>query len=263
MLAATAQFNQQPELEQTRGIMGRFILFICFVMVSYTFAVQAALQFAPSGATSSLVTFPLTLLWFGAAWLLMRCSGLPLAFFGVTTRGWRSSMRQTLVWTVAGCTGATLLKLGLIETHQLFADEPLFNLSGLSDPATTNAEVQTALMLAAVYAVTAPLQEFVMRAALQMPLHHCLVGRSSRAQSIVLSSALFSVGPRAPVIEFRARRVLRRSPLGWTLRAPAPAGRRLGVPSARRLVCLSRCRVRTLVLSTAVTTPAMTVENVA
>lgn len=192
MLAATAQFNQQPELEQTRGIMGRFILFICFVMVSYTFAVQAALQFAPSGATSSLVTFPLTLLWFGAAWLLMRCSGLPLAFFGVTTRGWRSSMRQTLVWTVAGCTGATLLKLGLIETHQLFADEPLFNLSGLSDPATTNAEVQTALMLAAVYAVTAPLQEFVMRAALQMPLHHCLVGRSSRAQSIVLSSALFS-----------------------------------------------------------------------
>lgn len=184
--------EQRLELERTRAIMGRFIVFMCFVMVSYTFALQAAVKFVPAGVTPSVVTVPLTLLWSGAAWLLMRRSGLPLAFFGATTRGWRSAMPQTLVWTLAGCAGAALLKFVLIQTHVAFADAPLFNLSGLLDPRTTSAGLQAALMLAVVYAVTAPLQEFIVRAGLQTALHRCLAGRSPSMQSIVLSNALFA-----------------------------------------------------------------------
>jgi CRP/FNR family transcriptional regulator, cyclic AMP receptor protein len=187
-----AALEQQLELEHTRAIMGRFIIFMCFVMVSYTFALQITMKLLPPGVTSSLVTFPLTVLWSGAVWLLMRRSGLPPAFFGVTTRGWWSSMPQTLVWTLAGCAGATLLKLVLIETHGAFANERLFNLSGLLDQSAGSAELQVALILAAVYAVTAPLQEFIVRAGLQTPLHRCLVGRAPSTQSILLSNAIFA-----------------------------------------------------------------------
>jgi hypothetical protein len=161
-------------------------------MASYTFALPLAAQFAPAGATSSAVTFPLTLLWFATAWLLMRRSGLPRAFFGVTTRGWWSTMPQTLGWTLAGCAGVTLLKLVLNETHVAFANEPLFHFSGLFNPGTRSAELQAALILAVVYAVTAPLQEFIMRAGVQTALDHCLVGRSPGTQSIVLSNVLFA-----------------------------------------------------------------------
>lgn len=187
-----AALAQQLECEQTRAIMGRFIIFTCFVMVSYTFALQIAAKVLPPSVTPSLLTFSLTLLWFVAAWLFVRRSGLPPGFFGVTTRGGWSSMPQTLVWTLAGCAGATLLKLVLIATHVSFAGEPLFHLSGLLDPGTTSEELQATLILALVYAVTAPLQEFIVRAGLQTPLRRCLVGRSSSAQSIVLSNALFA-----------------------------------------------------------------------
>jgi hypothetical protein len=192
MVAATATLEPQRELEQTRAIMRLFVVFMCFVMVSYTFALPIAAKVLPPGLTSSVLTFPLTLLWFGAAWVLVRRSELPLAFFGVTARGAWSSMPQTIVWTLAGCTGATILKLVLIGTDAAFAHERLFNLAGLLDPRTTGAELRVALLLAAGYAVTAPLQEFIVRSGLQTALERCLAGPAAGVQSIVLSNALFA-----------------------------------------------------------------------
>ena len=87
VVAATATLEPQLELEQTRAVMRLFVVFMCFVMVSYTFALPIAAKVLPAGLTSSVLTFPLTLLWFGAAWVLVRRSELPLAFFGVTTHG--------------------------------------------------------------------------------------------------------------------------------------------------------------------------------
>lgn len=192
MAAAAATLESQRELEQTRVVIRLFVVFMCFVMVSYTFALPIAAKVLPAGLTSSVLTFPLTLLWFCAAWLLMRRSELPLAFFGVTTRGAWSSMPQTLVWTLAGCAGATLLKLVLIATDQAFAHERLFNLAGILNPHPTSPEFRLALLLAAVYAVTAPLQEFIVRSGLQTALERCLAGPAAGVQSIVLSNALFA-----------------------------------------------------------------------
>lgn len=192
MVAATATLEPHRELEQTRAVMRLFVVFMCFVMVSYTFALPIAAKVLPAGLSSSVLTFPLTLLWFGAAWVLVRRSELPLAFFGVTTHGALASMPQTLVWTLAGCAGATLLKLVLIGTDGAFAHERLFNLAGLLDPRTTGAELRVALLLAAAYAVTAPLQEFIVRSGLQTALERCLAGPAAGVQSIVLSNALFA-----------------------------------------------------------------------
>ncbi|HUR36066.1 MAG TPA: CPBP family intramembrane glutamic endopeptidase [Vicinamibacterales bacterium] len=192
MLAATATLEQPGELEQTRTVMRLFVVFLCFLMVSYTFALPIAARVLPAHLTSSVVTFPLTLLWFGVAWVLVRRTDLPLAYFGVTTQGWWSSMPQTLVWTLAGCAGATLLKLVLIGIDGAFAHERLFDLAGLLDPRTTRAQLQVALWLAAAYAVTAPLQEFIVRAGLQTALERCLAGPASGVRSIVLSNAIFA-----------------------------------------------------------------------
>jgi CRP/FNR family cyclic AMP-dependent transcriptional regulator len=52
--------------------------------------------------------------------------------------------------------------------------------------------VQLVLILAAVYAFTAPLQELTVRAGLQTAFQHFLIGRSASWQSIVLSNALFA-----------------------------------------------------------------------
>ena len=192
MTTATAALEPHRELEQTRVVMRLFVVFMCFVMVSYTFALPIAAKVLPADLTSSVLTLPLTLLWFAAAWVLVRRSELPLAFFGVTARGAWSSMPQTLMWTIAGCAGATILKLVLIGTDDAFANERLFSLAGLLNPQTTGAELQVALWLAAGYGLTAPLQEFIVRAGLQSALERCLAGPAAGVQSIILSNALFA-----------------------------------------------------------------------
>jgi len=194
MSVAAATLEPQRELEQTRVVMRLFVVFSCFVMVSYTFALPIAARVLPAGLTSSVLTFPLTLLWFAAAWILVRRSALPLAFFGVTTQGAWASMPQTLVWTLAGCAGATLLKLVLIATDGAFAHERLFNLAGLLDLRTSGVEFRATLLLAGAYAVTAPLQEFIVRSSMQTALERCLAGPAAGVQSIVLSNALFASG---------------------------------------------------------------------
>ena len=88
--------------------------------------------------------------------------------------------------------GATFLKLVLIVTTDAFANEPLFKLSGVFEARTTRADLQITLALAAVYAITAPLQEFIVRAGLQTALQRMFGGGPAARRSILLSNALFA-----------------------------------------------------------------------
>jgi membrane protease YdiL (CAAX protease family) len=94
---------------------------------------------------------------------------------------------------VIPCAAATLFKLGLIWRTASFADQPLFNCSGIFDPGTSWRDLQFSLALAILYAAATPLQEFIVRAWLQTSLERCLVGPAVIIQSIVISNALFAV----------------------------------------------------------------------
>ena len=123
---------------------------------------------------------------------LMRRSGLPLHFFGLTLRHWRPALRDALIWTLATCALATVFKLVLISWTPSFADQRLFNLSGILDPRTTWMDLRASLMLAIAYAAVAPLQEFIVRGGLQTALQRCLYGSTADVRAIVVSNALFA-----------------------------------------------------------------------
>lgn len=178
---------------QDSSVVAPFLAFTGFVIVSYGIALEAAARLGPAGMTPSAVTFPLTILWFGAAWLAMRATGLPLASYGVTWRGWRTALPQALHWTLVGCVAAVLLKVVLISTTDAFADEPLLKLSGFFEAGTTRADLQFTLALAALYAITAPLQEFIVRAGLQTAMQRMFGGGPAARRSIVLSNTCFAV----------------------------------------------------------------------
>lgn len=187
-----AALEQQLELERTRAIMGRLVVFMAFMMVTYTFILKLALDVLPANVTPSAITIPITFVYGGALYRLMRRSGQPFAFFGLTLGNLRPVLREALVWTAATCALATLFKLALIAWAPSFANQRLFNLSGLLDPWTTSSDLRLSLALAMAYAAVAPLQEFIVRAGLQTALQRCLVGSSATVRAIVVSNALFS-----------------------------------------------------------------------
>ena len=189
-----AALEQQLALERTRAIMGRFVVFMAFLMVTYTFALYLATTLLPQDLSSSVITVPLTLIYASALYGMMRRSGLPLEAFGLTLRNRGAVVRQALIWTACICAGATAIKLGLIWWDDAFAGERLFNLSGLLDPETPSQDLRNSLLLALAYAVVAPVQEFIVKSGLQASLQRCLVGPSVNLRSVVISNALFASG---------------------------------------------------------------------
>jgi CRP-like cAMP-binding protein len=187
-----AALEHQLELERTRAIMGRFVVFLAFTMVTYTFTLKLAIEALPAGLNPSAITVPIILLYSVMLYGMMRRSGLPFESFGVTLRNWRPAVREALLWTLVTCVAATVFKQVLIWTSSSFADERLFNLTGVFDPRTSWADLQTALLLALIYAAAAPLQEFIVRSGLQASLQHCLVGPTVAVRSIVISNAMFA-----------------------------------------------------------------------
>jgi CRP/FNR family transcriptional regulator, cyclic AMP receptor protein len=187
-----AALEQQLALERTRAMMGRFLVFMAFLMVTYTCALYVAIKLVPGGSTPSLITVPISFVWAGVLYGMIRRSGLPLAEFGLTLENWRATLREALVWTALICTGATLVKLGLIWGNASFADQRLFNLSGALDPRTSRADLQATLLIALLYAGVAPVQEFIVRSGLQAALERCVLGRWASLRAIVISNALFA-----------------------------------------------------------------------
>lgn len=191
-VVTVAALEQQLELERTRAIMGRFVVFMAFMMVTYTFILKLAVDVLPANVTPSAITIPITFVYGAALCDLMRRSRLPFGFFGLTLHHVRPVLREALVWTAVTCALATVFKLGLIWWTPSFADQRLFNLSGILDARTTWADLHTSLVLGILYAAVAPLQEFIVRAGLQTSLQQCLIGPSSTVRAIVVSNALFA-----------------------------------------------------------------------
>ena len=187
-----AALEQQLALERQRAIMGRFVVLMAFMMVTYAFLLYVAIKLLPGSVAPSAITIPITALWGGMLLDVIRRSGLPLVSFGLTLHNWRVTLREALAWSALACGAATVVKLGLILGNTSFADERLFNLSGLLDARTSWLDLRASLVLALMYALVAPLQEFIVRSGLQAALQRCLVGRAVNARAIVVSNALFA-----------------------------------------------------------------------
>jgi hypothetical protein len=190
--ATVAAMEQQLELERTRALMGRVFVFMCFLMVTYAFVLKVITTILPPGTSASAITIPISFMWGGALYVLMRRSHLSFDVFGLTLRGWRPVVRQALVWTAMICAGTTILKLTLIGTNASFAHERVFNLTGLLDPHPSWAHLRTSLVIGLVYAAVGPLQEFIARSGLQTALQRCLVGRWATLVAIIVSNAMFA-----------------------------------------------------------------------
>lgn len=187
-----AALEQQLELERTRAIMGRLVVLMVFMMVTYTFILKLGVDVLPANITPSVITVPVTFGYAAALYRLMRRSGFPLAFFGLTLNHWRTVVPRALLWTVFACGAATLFKLALIWGNASFTGERLFNLSGVLDPRTTPGDLQQSILLALVYAAVAPAQEFIVRAGLQNALQRCLIGSYATTRAVIVSNALFA-----------------------------------------------------------------------
>ena len=121
-------------------------------------------------------------------------SRVPLAEVGLTTRGWRKAVVESLVFSVLFVGLMVAIKAGLLLFVPAYANTPMFDLFAYdrrANPLFDSLWTAWAIRLA-VYVVECPLQEFVARGVLQSSLQRILTVRHARAMAIVLASLIFA-----------------------------------------------------------------------
>jgi membrane protease YdiL (CAAX protease family) len=127
------------------------------------------------------------------SFMMMRRLGYPLAFYGLTTHNWPRAVAESIVLTIPLCAVVVALKWALLRVAYEAAEKAVFEpFSALNMAAMPQAGVGTLLVMAAIYAFHAPLQEFLVRGTLQSPLQQFLAGAGGHWTPIVTSNLIFS-----------------------------------------------------------------------
>jgi len=173
--------------------MGRFLTFIIFLLSLYAYALSGLSHVATMATSTTPVTLGLSVLLIVASLAMMRRLGYPLAFYGLTRRGWRRALTEGVLLTLPICALVVAIKWVVLRIAWGAIDVPLFDpWAALNMGAAPTAGVGTLLTMAAIYVVHAPLQEFLVRGTLQSPLQHFLAGAGGTWSPIVASNLIFS-----------------------------------------------------------------------
>jgi CRP-like cAMP-binding protein len=173
--------------------MGRFLTFIIFLLSIYAYVLSGLSHVATRSISTTPITLGLSTLLIGVSFSMMRRLGYPLAFYGLTARGWRRALVEGVLFSIPLCAIIVAVKWVLLRVAMGVADKPVFDpFAALNLAAVPGAGAGTLLAMAAVYAFHAPLQEFLVRGALQSPLQQFLGGAGGHWSPIIASNLIFS-----------------------------------------------------------------------
>ena len=173
--------------------MGRFLTFIIFLLSLYAYVLSGLSRFAAGSSSTTPMTLGLSILLIGASFVMMRRLGYPLSFYGLTTRGWRRAVVEGVLLTIPFCGLVVMLKWLLLRVAWGVADAPLLDpFAALNMAVIPGAGSGTLVLMATLYAIHAPLQEYLVRGTLQSPLQHFLGGAGGHWSPIIASNLIFS-----------------------------------------------------------------------
>src|SRR5262245_20097896 len=142
--------------------MGRFLTFVIFLLSIYAYVLSGLSRFAAGSSSTTPITLSLSVLLIVMSFTMIRRLGYPLAFYGLTMRGWRRAVVEGVLLTIPLLGVVVAVKWILLRVAWGIADKPLFDpFAALNIAAVPTAGAGTPLLMAAIYATHAPLQEFL------------------------------------------------------------------------------------------------------
>jgi CRP-like cAMP-binding protein len=184
---AAERMRLQTLAQQDQIAFGRVFANIILVIFIYISLIDVLRAWAAEGASTTLTSSSLMVgMAIGAA-LIIRQSKFPREVFGLTLKGWRHSVHDSLKWTAVACAVLTAVKAVLIAVIPAYAGLDLI------DPWQSAAGWRHTVMAYALYTALSPVQEFIIRGAIQGALQRLLSERGGVWQAILLSNAIFSI----------------------------------------------------------------------
>jgi len=182
----------QAQLDQlkVRTAMGRFIISIVALLSFYVLVEDITSAIKTQLVSSSFISVPLIGIFAVALFVMMKSSGYPLSFYGLTLNNWRQSAWEGIIFTLPLLLVVVIYKWLMIEFDPSFNGRPIFDMH----PALLHSiPAWLSISLMILYLAFAPLQELVVRGALQSSLQEFFLGPYRTLWAILISNLLFSI----------------------------------------------------------------------
>lgn len=191
-----ASLERELEQAKLRISMGRFIIYTGLLITLYAIAISGFSHMEGAGdQLSTLVSIPVITIFAISLFTMMWNSGYPLSIYGLTLKGWKKSVLESLLWTLPLLALITLAKWIMLHTIASLSQDPLFMLPSIIQEISTHGltdSISSLLGFAFAYAIFVPMQELAARGALQSSLQLFLTGRYKTAWAIFISSTSFA-----------------------------------------------------------------------
>lgn len=187
------KMEESLEQAEARNVLGMFMVALFWLSSLYTMSLTALIAIGKQVSNNTYISVVLISIYAICIVSTMRLSGLPLARFGITFADWPQKTLAALLYTAPVMLLAVFFKIYFVYFTPNPAHIGLF--SGF-DEATINGvfDLKFYCALLLVYSLFSPIQELIVRCAMQSTFFLFLPGREAfrKWNAIILANLLFS-----------------------------------------------------------------------
>jgi len=182
--------KQKLQEASIRISMGRFVVYVIFMICTYTFMIQGIAFLVRSTENATLIGVPLLIVFGSITLFMMYHNQLPLSTYGLTLKNIKSNLFFSALYSIPIMFIVLFFKWLMIQNISAFSGEPLFNnpLFGLN---SGDARIKIFLAIIIFYALAIPLQEILTRGAIQGSLSQFLTGPYKNLLALLVANILF------------------------------------------------------------------------
>lgn len=175
--------------ERARAVMGKLIITVIVILSVYIVVLKLLEEMHYKFFNSTIVSAPLIAVFGVIVFFAIKKTGYPLRYYGLTLRGWRASVKEAIPITLVMLILMVGFKWLLIHTTKEYSAHPIFEFK----IANHSVSRLTTVLAIGTYLLFVPLQELIVRGALQSSFQELLLSEHKIIMSILLSNLLFSV----------------------------------------------------------------------
>jgi CRP-like cAMP-binding protein len=189
--------QQELNLTKTHDQMGRFIVHLFLLLTFYVYILKIFEQFGTESLLIRSISIALITCFAVSGVLIVKNSGFPLEFYGLTLKNWKKNAWDSILFTIPALLFMVGLKWMLIKTIPAFKDLSLFQIGDPTHPFLRffgdSAHQTRFYTMLGLYIAFVPLQEFIARGCLQSCLRNFFTSPNRIVLSILSSNLLFGL----------------------------------------------------------------------
>lgn len=171
----------QSSIEKSKSNL--FFSYVICLLCVYNVTLKITANYSTDANRTSIVSAMIAVVFGVVLYFMTKQSKLPLRNYGITFKGWKPALKESLGWSAIIIVALVIAKWTLVRTVVKYQDLPVFDF---------DINRQYLMFNFFLYGLHCPIQEFVARGVLQSSLSRFFTGKNVILRAILVSNALFS-----------------------------------------------------------------------